>query len=86
MIRSVTTIVWLTLLALVLLTSAALADEVTVGELAYGGSGCPAGTVSVEHPKQWAQFWLRDVYAVIRYDAFAVEAGGLLLIGRKHPD
>ncbi|OFZ51344.1 MAG: hypothetical protein A2381_06255 [Bdellovibrionales bacterium RIFOXYB1_FULL_37_110] len=60
----------LKILAIVLFTSAAYADEIYLGQPGYGGNGCPQGTASATvSPDQKS--------LSIIFDQFVAEAGGM---------
>lgn len=64
------------LAATTLLSSAAFADSITLGEPGYGGNGCPSGSASVTLSP--------DAKSLsIIFDEFMVEAGGRNKIARK---
>ncbi len=65
------------LLSLLLTSTAAYGNGLTLGEPQYGGTGCPAGSASVAlSPDQTA--------VSILFDQYVVEAGGRKTIDRKN--
>ncbi len=57
------------LITITCLTSPILADQITLGEPGYGGSGCPSGTASVTLSPD-------NTSLSMIFDEFIVEAGG----------